>query len=182
MTANLLPCRIQHDGSIDPVGAYWKPVDCADNTKEAYFRGRRLQGKALPLPEGYRGLVVERTPDELKKEKQLPSDATDENDDEVVAMETVGTMQATGEFDEMVIWSHESMASAAADPRAADTTPLQTKTASRGALHGSHWENRPGMSPHKNPDTEKSHVQIEIMADIFQYRIYEGHQWQVLLP
>ena len=27
MTANLLPCRIHHDGSIDPVGAYWMPVD-----------------------------------------------------------------------------------------------------------------------------------------------------------
>ena len=26
-TANLLPCRIHHDGSIDPVGAYWMPVD-----------------------------------------------------------------------------------------------------------------------------------------------------------
>lgn len=25
-------------------------------------------------------------------------------------------MQATGEFDEMVVWSHESMATAAADP------------------------------------------------------------------
>lgn len=27
MTANLLPCRIHHDGPIDPVSAYWKPVD-----------------------------------------------------------------------------------------------------------------------------------------------------------
>ncbi|KAJ6788474.1 hypothetical protein PWT90_02619 [Aphanocladium album] len=91
-------------------------VSFADNTKEAYFRGRRLKGKTLPLPDGYRGLVMERTADELKKETQPPSDGTDDNDDEVVAMETVGAMQPTGEFDEMVIWSHESMASAAADP------------------------------------------------------------------
>lgn len=90
----------------------------ADNTKEAYFRGRRLLGKPLPLPDGYRGVVMERTADELKKETSLPSDGAEENhdDDDVVAMETVGTMQTTGEFDEMVIWSHESMASAAADP------------------------------------------------------------------
>lgn len=27
MTANLLPCRIHHDGPIDPVGAYWMPLD-----------------------------------------------------------------------------------------------------------------------------------------------------------
>ncbi|KAJ4155441.1 hypothetical protein LMH87_000683 [Akanthomyces muscarius] len=116
MTANLLPCRIHHDGSIDPVGAYWMPVDSTDNSKEAYFRGRKLKGKTLPLPEGYRGVVVERTADELKKETKLPEDDQEDNGDDVVAMETIGTMQTTGEFDEMVIWSHESMASAAADP------------------------------------------------------------------
>lgn len=89
-----------------------------DDSKEAYFRGRKLKGKTLPLPEGYRGLVLERTADELAKETQPPSDGDEHNDedDDVVAMETVGTMQTTGEFDEMVIWSHESMASAGADP------------------------------------------------------------------
>lgn len=119
VTANLLPCRIHHDGSIDPVGAYWRPTDNKDNSKEAYFRGRRLKGKTLPLPQGYRGLVLERKTDELKKEAHQPCDgegADDDNNDDVVAMETVGKMQAMGEFDEMVIWSHESMASAAADP------------------------------------------------------------------
>ncbi|OAA57828.1 Ribonuclease H2, subunit C [Cordyceps fumosorosea ARSEF 2679] len=116
MTANLLPCHIHHNGSIDPVSAYWKPTDSTDNSKEAYFRGRKLKGKPLPLPQGYRGLIVERNPDKLKKETLLSSDDQDTNDDEVVPMETVGTMRVTGEFDEMVIWSHESMAAAAADP------------------------------------------------------------------
>ena len=59
---------------------------------------------------------MERTADELKKETKLPEDDQEDNGDDVVAMETVGTMQTTGEFDEMLIWSHESMASAAADP------------------------------------------------------------------
>ncbi|KAK8149290.1 hypothetical protein G3M48_007684 [Beauveria asiatica] len=116
MTANLLPCRIHHNGSIDPVGAYWRPTDNKDNSKEAYFRGRRLKGKTLPLPQGYRGVVLERKADELKKEAPQPCDGEAADDDDVVAMETVGKMQATGQFDEMVIWSHESMASAAADP------------------------------------------------------------------
>ena len=92
------------------------PCCFADDGKEAYFRGRKLKGKTLPLPEGYRGLVVERAADELKREAKLPEDGQEHNEDDVVAMETVGTMQTTGEFDEMVIWSHESMASAAADP------------------------------------------------------------------
>ncbi|KAM3555452.1 hypothetical protein MY1884_005573 [Beauveria asiatica] len=116
MTANLLPCRIHHNGSIDPVGAYWRPTDNKDNSKEAYFRGRRLKGKTLPLPQSYRGVVLERKADELKKEAPQPCDGEAADDDDVVAMETVGKMQATGQFDEMVIWSHESMASAAADP------------------------------------------------------------------
>lgn len=115
-TANLLPCRIHHDGLVDPVGAYWKPTDSTDNSKEAYFRGRKLHGKTLSLPRGYRGLIVERTADALKTERQLPTDNQERNNDDAVPMETVGTMRATGEFDEMVIWSHESMASAAADP------------------------------------------------------------------
>ncbi|OAR01239.1 hypothetical protein LLEC1_07614 [Akanthomyces lecanii] len=117
MTANLLPCRVHHDGSIDPVGAYWMPTDSTDDSKEAYFRGRKLKGKTLPLPEGYRGVVAERNADELKREAKLPEDDEEDNEeDDVVAMETVGAMRITGEFDEMVIWSHEALATAAADP------------------------------------------------------------------
>ncbi|KAJ2967431.1 hypothetical protein NQ176_g9663 [Zarea fungicola] len=117
VTANLLPCRIYHDGSIEPIGSYWKPSDTTNGSKQAYFRGRKLQGTALPLPDGYHGLVVERAADQLKIEATTSADGTNRNGaDEVIALETVGTMQATGEFDEMVVWSHESMATAAADP------------------------------------------------------------------
>ncbi|TQV93001.1 ribonuclease H2 subunit C [Cordyceps javanica] len=116
VAANLLPCRIHHDGPVDPVGAYWKPVSNPDDSKEAYFRGRKLKGKTLPLPPGYRGVVVERAADELKKETPLSTDGQGAHDDDVVAMETVGAMRVTGKFDDMVIWSHESMATAAADP------------------------------------------------------------------
>lgn len=58
---------------------------------------------------------MERTADELTKEAQ-PANEGGDDDDEIVALETVGAMQATGEFDNMIVWSHESIATAAADP------------------------------------------------------------------
>ncbi|KAK3182098.1 MCM DNA helicase complex subunit mcm6 [Lecanicillium sp. MT-2017a] len=113
VTANLLPCRIHHDGPIDPATPYWKPQEAEDSTKVSYFRGRKLQGKVVPLPNNYKGVVMERAADELKKEMQPPNGL---EDDDLVPLENVGTMQATAEFDEMVVWSHESVATAAADP------------------------------------------------------------------
>lgn len=37
-------------------------------------------------------------------------------DDDEAEKEPVGTMQVTAEFDEMVIWGHETIADAAGDP------------------------------------------------------------------
>lgn len=56
---------------------------------------------------------MERAADELKKEVQAPNELGDE---ELVPLENVGTMQSTAEFDEMMIWSHEAIATAASDP------------------------------------------------------------------
>ncbi|TQS32133.1 hypothetical protein Golomagni_07559 [Golovinomyces magnicellulatus] len=109
VTANLLPCRVQHDGPIDPIESFWTPVQA-----EAYFRGRKLQGKTVPLPSTYRGVVMERKADELRKEMQSGEGTQD--DDDMVPLESVGMMQATEEFDEMIVWSHEALATAAGDP------------------------------------------------------------------
>ena len=53
---NVLPCRINHDGPVNAAKRYWDPTTEADGTKTAYFRGRKLRGKTIQLPEGYRGL------------------------------------------------------------------------------------------------------------------------------
>ncbi|XP_010941632.1 uncharacterized protein [Elaeis guineensis] len=60
---HLLPCSIKHDGPC-PVSHYFKPkktdvVVDGSSVEEAYFRGRKLQGITVPLPEGYRGYVLE---------------------------------------------------------------------------------------------------------------------------
>ncbi|KAI6703085.1 hypothetical protein NL676_012221 [Syzygium grande] len=59
---HLLPCTIKHDGPC-AVSHYFKPRATgmeADGlaVQEAYFRGRKLQGAAVPLPRGYSGFVI----------------------------------------------------------------------------------------------------------------------------
>ncbi|KPM40072.1 hypothetical protein AK830_g6493 [Neonectria ditissima] len=109
--ANILPCRIHHNGPVDPVSAYWKPTTADDGTKVAYFRGRKLQGKAIKLPAQCRGVVVER-----RKDEAPPADVTQQPDHDDDPPEMVGSMQVTAEFDEMVVWEHEALADAAGDP------------------------------------------------------------------
>ena len=51
VTPHLLPCEIAYTGPA-PVSAYFKTHEAAEpGHLEAHFRGRRLLGKSLPLPE-----------------------------------------------------------------------------------------------------------------------------------
>ncbi|RTE70900.1 hypothetical protein BHE90_014704 [Fusarium euwallaceae] len=113
--ANLLPCRIHHDGPIPSASTYWTPTTAEDGTKLAYFRGRKLHGKSVKLPEQCRGVVVER-----RDKEQQPAAAEEPvvvvDDDDEAEKEPVGAMHVTAEFDEMVIWGHETIADAAGDP------------------------------------------------------------------
>lgn len=134
VTANLLPCRIQHSGSIDPIQPFWNPEDASgmslcethdarrtttqritvhtDGSKTAYFRGRKLKGSAIGLPETCRGVVLERKADELHQDHARGGD----DDDDMVPLESVGTMEVAAEFDQVVVWSHEEIPNATADP------------------------------------------------------------------
>ena len=83
-----------------------------DGTRVSYFRGRKLHGKAMKLPDGYRGVVVE---------KQAPTPAAEEevinvDQDEAEEHVPLGSLEAKAEFDELVVWGHESVADAASDP------------------------------------------------------------------
>ncbi|KAK0388767.1 hypothetical protein NLU13_5010 [Sarocladium strictum] len=114
--ANILPARIDHDGPVDPIESFWTPTQGEDDSRTAYFRGRKLQGKTVKLPEQCRGVVLQRRDD--------PSDAkkpteTEENVIDLEAEEPgpdTGTMKVTAEFDEMVVWGHEAVADATGDP------------------------------------------------------------------
>ncbi|KAB5571990.1 ribonuclease H2, subunit C [Coniochaeta sp. 2T2.1] len=114
-TAHLLPCRVHYDGPVEPAQSYWSPTEKDDGTRVSYFRGRKLHGKAVKLPEGYRGVVVE---------KQAPPPAAAQSEQEVVDVDQdeaeeqipLGTLEAKAEFDQLIVWGHESMADAASDP------------------------------------------------------------------
>lgn len=80
----------------------------------AYFRGRKLHGKALRVPEGYRGVVVDKT-DPPKPQPPRP-DETEVVDLDAEDEMPLGALDTKAEFDEVVIWGHESMADTSSDP------------------------------------------------------------------
>lgn len=129
-TPNILPCRIHHDGPVDASPRYWTPETAkgqssiasrlhspqtpvrdshiSDSKPEAYFRGRKLRGREIDVPKGYRGVVVQ----EAGKEKaavqtmnmgDLDGEEGEEEREEVTVLNEVGL------FDKVVIWNHESI-------------------------------------------------------------------------
>ncbi|KAL8779516.1 MAG: hypothetical protein Q9194_001415 [Teloschistes cf. exilis] len=113
-TPNLLPCQIHYDGPVNASKRYWDPQRIKDCNPEVYFRGRKLEGRGVKLPEGYKGVVVKDTGKQVgsleqkgnvertsRREKE--SGDEDEEDEE----ESVGVMEEVGDFEEVVVWGHE---------------------------------------------------------------------------
>ncbi|RYP47596.1 hypothetical protein DL768_006382 [Monosporascus sp. mg162] len=118
---HLLPCRVHHDGNVDPVESFWSPRESQDGQKNAYFRGRKLHGKTMKLPEGYHGSIVEKgqpKPEEASREEASREemaediDLQEEQDDPI----EVGAMRGKSTFDEVIVWGHEATADSGADP------------------------------------------------------------------
>uniref|UniRef100_A0A1D1Y2V9 Ribonuclease H2 subunit C n=1 Tax=Anthurium amnicola TaxID=1678845 RepID=A0A1D1Y2V9_9ARAE len=97
---HLLPCCVKHDGP-GPVSHYFKPKQTGImsdglSVEEAFFRGRKLQGATIPLPDGYCGYV-------LSKEGNLGIGGDLEgNPDRWVSR---------AEFRSMTYWNHDSLPS-----------------------------------------------------------------------
>lgn len=94
--AHVLPCAVAHNGAA-AAGAYFEPVvrdtgDVVDGARvlEGAFRGRRLLGAKLGLPEGYVGCVLE-------------------------GREGGGWRSTGATFDAVTTWSHD-VAPTSADP------------------------------------------------------------------
>ncbi|KAJ5545164.1 Ribonuclease H2 subunit C [Penicillium sp. DV-2018c] len=109
-TPNIIPCRVHHDGPVESVERYWTPVaDKKDNTQTAHFRGRKLRGRRVALPDGYRGVVATPT------DRVLPSQRTDRDaveDADAEPEEPVKVLETQGTFDEIVVWGHEALPAA----------------------------------------------------------------------
>ncbi|KAI0006788.1 ribonuclease H2, subunit C [Xylariaceae sp. FL0662B] len=112
---HLLPCRIDHDGNVSPIDTYWSPSDGnQDQIKTAYLRGRKLYGKAVKLPDGYYGAVVEKSEPKSKTPRhEDDAELQEESDDQQLE---AGAMQGKTSFEEVIVWGHESTADSSSDP------------------------------------------------------------------
>lgn len=90
-----------------------------DGKNIAYFRGRKLHGKTLKVPEKYRGVVVSTSERILPKNEvvQARGDMVDDGDggDEEVEKD-VNVMEEQASFEEIVVWGHEVLPDGMADP------------------------------------------------------------------
>ncbi|CEL04435.1 hypothetical protein ASPCAL05565 [Aspergillus calidoustus] len=114
-TPNILPCRIHHDGPVNSLDRYWSPVpdEKDQNLQTAYFRGRKLRGRRVQIPEGYEGIVATHT------DRELPSTTSNNSDEaeveEVEPAEPIKVLEQQATFGDFVVWAHETIP-AADDP------------------------------------------------------------------
>ncbi|KAJ5195267.1 Ribonuclease H2 subunit C [Penicillium cinerascens] len=112
LTPNILPCRIHHDGPIDSTDRFWTPeTDARDNNQSSYFRGRKLRGRRVTIPEGYTGIVATLT----DRVSQQPVKNASAEDEVTELEEPVNILETQGTFDDMIVWGHEILP-AADDP------------------------------------------------------------------
>ena len=145
LTPHLLPCTIHHNGPVTVAQRHWEPQETQSpsststpengphitttdsfsggktGTQMAYFRGRKLKGRDVKLPKGYRGMVVEKDasngeasarPGEKQHLRQKGDDRGEKNgddDDDEAPSVPVHKLQQTAVFDRMVIWNHETI-------------------------------------------------------------------------
>ncbi|CAD6446391.1 6601b7e6-fb1f-4d2a-ade1-d5d541ce1214-CDS [Sclerotinia trifoliorum] len=130
-TPNLIPCRINHTAPIKIEKRYWEPK-LTKNAKGkedlvAYFRGRRLIGRKVKVPEGWRGVVLRVGEEILPREVDVDVDVEDErmgdgdgdedeegDDGEEKDVETT-MVEEEGTFDDLTVWGHECLVDAGGD-------------------------------------------------------------------
>lgn len=124
---NVLPCRIDHDGPAKVTKRYWTTRIEADGTKTSDFRGRRLRGRVVKVPRGYRGRVLKAT----EKAVVEPTLNMDE-DEESNPITPVKIADEVSTFEEMVVWGHDQV------PATDDSFVISVEewTAFADAIHG----------------------------------------------
>ncbi|KAM7500364.1 hypothetical protein LguiA_024778 [Lonicera macranthoides] len=97
-----LPCCIKYDGPCS-VSHYFKPKSTGVEVdglsmKEAHFRGRKLQGTTIPLPQGYSGFVIGKK----SSDKRKASDMSEEKPN---------NWEMNAKFKDITYWNHDSLPS-----------------------------------------------------------------------
>ncbi|KAF2103385.1 ribonuclease H1 small subunit [Rhizodiscina lignyota] len=120
--AHALPCRLHHSGHIDTRNR-WKPESQVDGTSTVYFRGRKLRGRTIKLPEGYEGHILKTTETRLPQNEPLPQippeDANGDDDEgEEDTLVDVKVVEDIGTFEHITVWGHDAVPGEEEDPYA----------------------------------------------------------------
>ena len=78
-----------------------------DGKLESYFRGRKLKGQEVDLPQGYRGVIVKEAGKETCLQSYDKEDFDGEEGEE--EQEEATLLKEVGSFEKIVVWNHESM-------------------------------------------------------------------------
>ncbi|KAK6363490.1 hypothetical protein TWF730_000922 [Orbilia blumenaviensis] len=114
--ANVLPCRIKYTGSASSSRQLWNPTTQPANpdnnasveTHTSYFRGRKLAGTKLVVPDGYQGRVLDAgssTP--LVTGNQKKEMLYQDDDEEGENIEESNEWATVASFNEIMVWGHE---------------------------------------------------------------------------
>lgn len=68
-----------------------------------HFRGRRLKGRSIKIPNRYQGLVVKAT----EKTFVEPAPIVDDDDEEPELPDPIKIVEEVSSFQEMVVWGHD---------------------------------------------------------------------------
>jgi len=111
VTPNVLPCAIKHNGPVSAAERYWNPSTEQDGTTTSFFRGRKLRGKKVALPEGYEGVVLQKTDKKVVAKLSLPIPGNDDGADDVAAPKEIeaSIMDQHAKFEEIMVWEHEAV-------------------------------------------------------------------------
>lgn len=130
---NIIPCKVNYNGPTNASKRHWNPETETSGQKTAYFRGRKLLGRDVVVPEGYKGtikclgpkailtksgLVLEKTgqtlPSQVAAAQPLGDDEEPEEDES--EQPDVGLLKQVSRFDKITIWGHETLPLDEEDP------------------------------------------------------------------
>ncbi|KAK6515314.1 hypothetical protein TWF506_007659 [Arthrobotrys conoides] len=130
--ANILPCRIKYTGPASSSRQLWNPTtqpaassssdavvaNPGDNAKAvvethtSYFRGRKLVGTKLAVPEGYQGYILDagttsNPPLTGNQKREMLYQDNDEDEDEEGDIGGKVEWTTKASFEEIMVWGHE---------------------------------------------------------------------------
>ncbi len=112
VSASLLPCHIGYSGPADSAKYFRPETSTPAGGSEAYFRGRQLLGKELPIPDGHVGLLY----DSSRPGQTKPTNAESTEDTEDETIEEVRLFVEKARFDRLTVYENGRLPIDTSDP------------------------------------------------------------------